>query len=92
MAKYLMLGKYFSESVKGITPDRTKKVTGIIEKAGGKVESMLAILGRYDLAFIVDYPDNKSVFKAAVEIAKATGIGFASSPAITVEEFDKITG
>ena len=92
MAKYLMLGKYSSEAIKGIASDRTKKVTGIIEKAGGKVESMMALLGRYDLAFIVNYPDNKSVFKAAVEIARATGIGFLSSPAITVEEFDKLAG
>jgi len=92
MAKYLMLGRYSAEAIKGITADRTAKVKGIIEKAGGKVESMYALLGRHDLAFIVDYPDSKSVFKAAVAITKATGIGFTTSPAITVEEFDKIAG
>ena len=28
--------------------------------------------------------------KASIELAKATGIGFTTSPAVTVEEFDKI--
>jgi uncharacterized protein with GYD domain len=56
MAKFLMLGKYSSEAVKGINPERTKKVTAAIEKAGGKVNSMYALLGAYDLVFIVELP------------------------------------
>ena len=92
MAKFLMLGKYSLEAVKGITSERTKKVVGAIEKFGGKVNSMYALLGSYDLAFVVDFPDVKDVIKASIAITKATDIGFTSLPAITVEEFDKIAG
>lgn len=92
MAKFIMLGKYSSEAVKGISGDRTKKVTGIIEKAGGKVNSMYALIGAYDLAFIVDLPGIQDVFKASVAITKATDIAFTTMPAVTVEEFDKILG
>jgi len=91
MAKFLMLGKYSSEAVKGISADRTKKVVSAIEKSGGKVDSMHALLGAYDLAFMVDFPGMKDVMKASIAITKSTDIGFNTLPAITVEEFDKIT-
>ncbi len=90
MAKFLMLGKYSAEAVKGIAGERTKKVIGIIEKQGGKVNSMYALLGQYDLVFVVDFPDVKDVIKASIALTKATDIGFITLPAITVEEFDKI--
>ncbi|MCM8796391.1 MAG: GYD domain-containing protein [Candidatus Omnitrophica bacterium] len=92
MAKYLMLGKYSTEAIKGIAAERTKKVTDAIEKVGGKVEAMYALLGNYDLAFIADFPNNKEALKASIAITKLTGIGFTTYPAVTVEEFDRIAG
>ena len=92
MAKFLMLGKYSVEAIKGITTERTKRVTETIEKAGGKVNAMYALLGNYDLAFVVDFPGMTEVMKASVALTKLTGIGFTTSPAISVEEFDKIAG
>jgi len=90
MAKFLMLGKYSLEAIKGMRAERTKKVVAIIKKQGGRIIGMYALLGRYDLAFLVDMPSNAAVAKASVAITKLTGIGFFSSPAFTVEEFDKI--
>lgn len=92
MAKFLMLGKYSLEAIKGITAERTKKVVNAIEKSGGKVNSMYALLGNYDLVFVVDFAGIKEAIKASVEISKLTSISFTTSPAITVEEFDKIVG
>jgi uncharacterized protein with GYD domain len=89
MAKYLMLGKYSVEAIQGITTDRTKKVVGAIEKAGGKINSMYALLGGNDLAFVVDFPGMPEAMRASVSITKMTGIAFTTSPAMTVEEFDK---
>jgi uncharacterized protein with GYD domain len=92
MAKFLMMGKYSVEAIKGIAAERTKKVVEIIEKAGGKVNSMYALLGDYDLAFVVDFPGIQEAMKASVALARLTGVGFTTFPAITVEEFDKIVG
>lgn len=92
MAKFLMLGKYSLEGVKGISKERTNKVVEAIEKAGGKVNAMYALLGKYDLAFVVDFPGNAEAIKASVSITKSTGIGFTTSAAVTVEEFDKLVG
>lgn len=90
--KFLMLGKYSLEAIKGIKKERTQKVIELIKKAGGKVDSMFALLGNYDLAFLVDFPGIKEAIKTSVAITKLTGISFSSSPAISVEEFDKILG
>ncbi len=92
MAKYLMLGKYSAEAARGINPERTKKVTETIEKAGGKLNFMYALLGNYDLVFLVDFPGPAEAIRASTAITKLTGIGFTSSVAISIEEFDKITG
>jgi len=42
MAKFLMLGKYSQEAVKGITAERTKQVVATIEKSGGRIERVYA--------------------------------------------------
>ncbi len=85
-----MLGRYSVEGIKGVTKERTKLVVDEIKKKGGKVDAMYATLGNYDLCFVVDFPGNAEAMKASVNIAKATGIGFITLPAMSVEEFDKI--
>ena len=90
MAKFLMLGKYTMEGVKGIRATRTYKVVAKIKKASGKVSAMYALLGNYDLAFVVDFPSYAQAIKASIALTKLTGIGFTTSPAVTVEEFDKM--
>jgi len=92
MAKFLMLGKYSLEAIEGIKAERTKKVKEIIKKNGGKIIGMYALLGPYDLAFIVDLPSSIVATKVSVAITKLTGIGFSTLAAFSVEEFDKIMG
>ncbi|MGQ9570146.1 MAG: GYD domain-containing protein [Thermodesulfovibrionales bacterium] len=92
MSRFLMLGKYSLEGIKGITAKRTKEVVNLIEKNGGKVESMYSLIGIYDLAFIVDFPGISEVMKASVELTKLTGISFITFPALAIEEFDKLVG
>tara|TARA_B100000315_G_scaffold150257_1_gene138941 strand:- start:576 stop:860 length:285 start_codon:yes stop_codon:yes gene_type:complete len=90
MATYFMFGKYSSEAAKKISGDRTKKVVNTIKKLGGKVNSAYALLGEHDLIFIVDFPKIDAVIKASIALNKLTGISFSTSPAVTVEHFDKI--
>ncbi len=92
MAKFLMLGKYSQEAIKGISAERTKKAVSLIEKSGGKVNSMYALLGNYDLALVVDLPGISEAMKTSIALMDLTGISFTTSAAMSVEEFDKITG
>ncbi len=91
MAKFFMYGKYSREAMKGISAERTKMALDVITKAGGKVNSMYALLGKYDIVLITDFPGVADVMKASIALKKLTSISFVSFPAITMEEFDKIT-
>ncbi len=91
MATFFMFGNYTMEGVKQMSTERTKKIIDVIEKFGGKMNSMHALLGQNDLVFIADLPDNDAAMKASVALAQMTGIAFSTSPAVTVEEFDKLT-
>lgn len=90
MAKYFMYGKYSQEALKGISAERTKKAVDVISKAGGKISSMYALLGKYDIVLITDFPALTDVMKTSIALNRLTGISFTSFPAISIEEFDKI--
>jgi len=91
MTTFLMFGKYSSEGIKGISAARTVKANNLIKENGGEVLSQYALLGENDLLFIVNFPGVDKVIKCSVALNKLTGISFSTVPAITVEQFDKIT-
>ncbi|MCX5695051.1 MAG: GYD domain-containing protein [Candidatus Omnitrophica bacterium] len=90
MAKFVMLGKYSADALNGISAERTKKGIELIEKSGGKVISMLALLGRYDILLVADFPGINEAMKTSIALTKLTGIGFNTCAAISVEELDKL--
>jgi uncharacterized protein with GYD domain len=78
--------------MKQISDDRTKQTRQLIEDLGGRVKDMYALLGEYDLVFIVDFPNMTNAMKASVALGHLTGINFSTSAAIPVEEFDELMG
>ena len=90
MALFLMFGKYSTEALKGISAERTDKAVELIKKYGGEVISMYALLGEYDLLLVVNLPGPEEAIKISVALARLTGISFSTSPAIRVEEFDRL--
>ncbi len=90
MPIFMMFGKYSSESIKGISSQRTKKAVAIIKKNGGTVISMFAVMGEHDLVFTLDFPDAEKAFAASVALNKLTGISFVTSPVVEVEKFDRL--
>jgi len=91
MGTFFMFGKYSSEALKGMSAKRTGEANTLIKKLGGEVISIYALIGEHDLVLIVNFPGIEQVMKASVALSKLTGVSFTSSPAVTVEEFDKIT-
>ncbi|MBL7074773.1 GYD domain-containing protein [candidate division KSB1 bacterium] len=90
MSTFFMFGKYSSGAVKEMSAERTKKAVGLIEKSGGEVDSMHALLGGYDLVLIVNFPGTEEAMKASIALSQLTGVSFSTFPAITVEQFDKM--
>ena len=90
MTTYVMLGKFATGAVNEISAERTKKSAAIIESCGGKGKALYALLGEKDVLAVVDFPSLEQAMKASVELTKLLNISFTTSPAITVEEFDKL--
>ena len=90
MAIYFMFGKYSQNAIKGISASRTKEAVDIIKRLGGKIISIYALLGEHDLVAIIELPGLEEAMKVSLALTRLTGIGFSTSPAITVEEFDKM--
>jgi len=90
MATYFLFGRYSADAVKGMSSARTEKAIKLIQKYGGELKSMHIITGEYDIVIMATFPGLSNVVKAIVSITKLTGIGFVTSEAIPVEEFDRI--
>ena len=90
MPTFFLFGKYSQEAIREINPERTEKAVSIVENAGGKVNSMYAVLGRYDLIVIADFPGTNEALKASVGLNMVTGISFNTVPAVPAADFDKM--
>ena len=90
MAKFLMFGKYSSRALQEMSVQRTDKVVNLIKQFGGEVHAMYATLGEHDLVFVLSLPSTEEAIKASVALTKLTGIGFNTSPAVAVQDFDKL--
>lgn len=90
MATFLVLGKYSSEGIEGMSAERTEKAEDLAKKFGGKVKAMYALLGEYDLVAIVEFPGTEQAMQASVAMNKLTKISFTTLPAVAVEDFDKL--
>jgi uncharacterized protein with GYD domain len=90
MDLFIMFGKYSAEAVKGISPQRTTKAVSLVKKLGGDIKAMYALLGEKDVLVILTLPGVQEAMKASLALSKLTGIAFTTSPAITVEDFDKL--
>lgn len=90
MPIFMMFGKYNSESIKGASAERTKKALKLIEKNGGKIVSMYAVMGEHDLVFTLDFPDADKAISASAALNLLTGISFSTSPVVDVEQFDHL--
>ena len=92
MATFVMFGKYSAEAMKGLSKDRTAKAGALVKKHGGEIKAAYALLGKTDLLVIADFPGTAEAMKASLALTRLTGIGFTTSPAITIEELDKLIG
>jgi len=89
MATYLQYGKYTQDAVKKISEVRYAKVNTIVKKNKGKILSTYVLLGDVDHDFvnIVELPGLDEALKVSIELYKATGISFTTTPALGVKSF-----
>ncbi len=92
MPIFLMFGKYSAEAAKSISAARTAQARRLINENGGKIVSMYAVMGDHDLVFTIDFPDAEKAMATSIALYRLTGIHFATSPVVDVEQFDRLIG
>ena len=90
MNTFFMFGKYSSEGIRDISGERTEQVRRTMQKLGGDVRDIYALLGEHDLVLIVDFPTMTDAMKAAIVLGQRTGVTFATAAAIPIHEFDQL--
>ncbi|MBP1675388.1 MAG: hypothetical protein H6Q24_1526 [Bacteroidetes bacterium] len=90
MSTYFMFGKYSPDGLTGISASRTEKANKLIQKFGGEIKSVYALLGEKDVVIIATFPGIMEAVKASIVIGRLTGIAFTTSEAVPVEDFDSM--
>lgn len=90
MQKFIMLGKYSTQALQGMSVQRTQKAKDLVKHFGGEIEAVYAMLGDWDLVVVASMPGLNEAMKLSVALTKLTGIGFSTAPAVSVETFDKL--
>ncbi len=96
MAKYLVLGSYTPEGLKGLQKDkasgRRDATRQAVESVGGKVEAYYFAFGEHDTVSILDLPDNVAAAAVSGAVSTAGLVRTQTIPLLTVEEVDKALG
>jgi len=92
MSTFFMFGRYSKEAVEKVSVERTRQVHQLIEKFGGQVKAIYALLGEYDLVIIAELPRMAEAMQASVALKRLTDISFFTAAAMPVEEFDELVG
>jgi uncharacterized protein with GYD domain len=96
VAKYLIMGSYTHEGLRGLAKDkaagRHKAVSQALAALGGKLESLYFAFGEADVIGIGDCPDN--VTAAALSLAASSSglIKVKTIPLLTIDEMDQALG
>lgn len=90
MAKFVMLGHYSTESAKHISAKRSEKAMELVGQFGGKIVDGYGLLGEYDILVILEAPDIGKALQISVGLTKLLDISFETSPAVSMDEFDKL--
>jgi uncharacterized protein with GYD domain len=90
MPSYLVQVSYSSGSLAALIKkpqDRLAVVSKSVEKLGGKIEGGWLTFGDYDVAVILDMPDNVSAAALSFALGAGGGCkGVKTTPLISVEE------
>jgi uncharacterized protein with GYD domain len=93
MPKYLIVGSYSAEGLKGLQRDkasgRRQAVSSAIEALGGKLESVHLALGHDDVYVVCELPDHLTATALALSVSATGLVHTRTIQLLTVEEADQ---
>lgn len=92
MATYLVLGQFTDQGIRTVkeTTRRADAFKAMAEKAGAVVKDVYWTLGQYDVAFIVEAPDDATVNALLVSVGALGNIRTQTLRAFSSDEMGQI--
>lgn len=92
MATYIVLGNFTDQGVRNIkeSPKRAEALRGMGKKVGVNVKDVYWTLGQYDVACIVDAPDDAAITALGLSIGALGNVRTQCLRAFTADEIGTI--
>ena len=92
MPTYLSLLNWTKEGLEKIkdSPVRLDAARKAIESGGGKLKSFYLLMGQYDMAILVEAPDDATLARINLSLAAQGGVRTETLRAFTEDEYRKI--
>jgi uncharacterized protein with GYD domain len=92
MPTYLSLMRWTKEGVEKIKESPTRLEAGkkAVESAGGKIINFYMLMGEYDMAIVVEAPDDATLARISLSLASKGGVRTQTLRAFTEDEYRKI--
>ena len=94
MATYMVLGNFTDQGIRNVkeTTKRAEAIRGMAKNLGIDVKETYWLLGQYDVALIVDAPDEASMTALGLSIGALGNVHTQTIRAFSGDEFTKILG
>lgn len=92
MATYLSLVRWTHEGMAKVkdSPSRLDAARKAIEAGGGKMKQFYMLMGRYDMAIIIEAPDDAAVARINLSLGSNGSVRTETSRAFSEDEYRKI--
>ena len=92
MPTYLALMRWTKDGLEKIkeSPSRLDAGRKAVEAAGGKITSFYMLMGEYDMAIVVEAPDDATLARISLSLAAKGGVRTETLRAFTEDEYRKI--
>ena len=94
MPTYIVLGNFTDQGIRNIkdSPKRASAVKESAKKVGASVKNLYWTLGAYDVALVVDAPDDQSAAALLFSIGSLGNVRTQSLKAFEADEVERILG
>ncbi|MFX0086380.1 MAG: GYD domain-containing protein [Candidatus Hodarchaeota archaeon] len=93
MQFYIVLGNYTRKGIDEIkkTEEKLKEAYKVAKEHQGEIKQIFYTFGQYDFVAIGEFPDNKTMMKIILRIARSGEVRTETLAAMPVDEYIAIT-
>ena len=94
MAKYIALTNWTDQGIKNVkeSPNRVDAARDLAKSLGCEMQDFYMTIGAYDMVVTIEAPDDETVAKFALSLAKAGNVRTTTLKAFTEDSYREIIG